>query len=59
MPTSTIGSRKADHGGKTEPVYTELDRWVLSELHTLVRNVTYALETYDVTGRYPANPGFR
>lgn len=33
-----------------KPAYTELDRWVLSELHTLVRNVTYALETYDVPG---------
>ncbi len=30
--------------------YTELDRWVLSELHALVRSVTYALETYDVSG---------
>jgi isoleucyl-tRNA synthetase len=30
--------------------YSELDRWILSELHSLVRNVTYALETYDVTG---------
>jgi isoleucyl-tRNA synthetase len=39
-----------DHGSKPEPAYTELDRWVLSELHALVRDVTYALETYDVTG---------
>jgi len=27
-----------------------LDRWLLSELHTLVRDVTKAYETYDVTG---------
>jgi isoleucyl-tRNA synthetase len=27
-----------------------LDRWILSELHTLVRNVTQAYETYDVIG---------
>ncbi|HUI89288.1 MAG TPA: isoleucine--tRNA ligase [Anaerolineales bacterium] len=27
-----------------------LDRWLLSELHTLVRDVTQAYETYDVTG---------
>jgi isoleucyl-tRNA synthetase len=29
---------------------TQLDRWLRSELHTLVRDVTQALETYDVTG---------
>ncbi len=27
-----------------------LDRWLLSELHALVRDVTHAYETYDVTG---------
>jgi isoleucyl-tRNA synthetase len=27
-----------------------LDRWVISELHTLVRDVTQAYESYDVTG---------
>jgi isoleucyl-tRNA synthetase len=27
-----------------------LDRWLLSELHALVRDVTAALESYDVTG---------
>ena len=32
----------------TQPVYNNLDRWILSELHTLVRDVTVALETYDV-----------
>ena len=30
--------------------YSDLDRWLLSELHTLVRDVTKALETYDVQG---------
>lgn len=28
----------------------QLDQWVLSELHTLVRNVSQAFEDYDVTG---------
>jgi isoleucyl-tRNA synthetase len=27
-----------------------LDRWILSELHTLVKGVTESFETYDVTG---------
>lgn len=30
--------------------YSDLDRWLLSELHALVRTVTNALENYDVTG---------
>ena len=30
--------------------YSDLDRWLLSELHTLVRDVTGALENYDVLG---------
>jgi isoleucyl-tRNA synthetase len=30
--------------------YSALDRWLRSELHTLLRQVTTALETYDVTG---------
>jgi len=30
--------------------FSDLDRWLLSELHALVRDVTTALETYDVTG---------
>jgi len=29
---------------------SQLDRWALAELHTLVRDVTFAYETYDVTG---------
>ena len=32
------------------PEYNDLDRWLLSELHTLVRDVTNAFENYDVTG---------
>jgi isoleucyl-tRNA synthetase len=33
-----------------KPDYSALDRWVLSALHTLVRDVTDALENYDVLG---------
>lgn len=33
-----------------KPEYSVLDRWVLSALHTLVRDVTDALENYDVLG---------
>ena len=34
----------------SQPEYSALDMWVLSSLHTLVRDVTIALETYDVLG---------
>ncbi len=30
--------------------FSDLDKWLLSELNTLVRDVTTAYETYDVTG---------
>ena len=30
--------------------YSPLDRWILSELHSLIRRVTEALDNYDVTG---------
>ncbi len=30
--------------------YSSLDKWLRSALHTLVRDVTYAFETYDVLG---------
>jgi isoleucyl-tRNA synthetase len=30
--------------------YSALDKWLRSSLHALVRDVTYALETYDVLG---------
>jgi isoleucyl-tRNA synthetase len=32
------------------PEYNDLDKWLLSELNTLVRDVTDAFEHYDVTG---------
>ena len=37
-------------GEGAAPVYSPLDRWLRSALHTLVRDVTQALETYDVLG---------
>lgn len=39
----------ADGGPKTVAL-SDLDKWLLSELNTLVRDVTTAYETYDVTG---------
>jgi isoleucyl-tRNA synthetase len=36
--------------GASGEVASDLDRWLLSELHALVRQVTNALEDYDVTG---------
>jgi isoleucyl-tRNA synthetase len=37
--------------GSSEPVeYSALDRWLLSALHALVRDVTTAMEGYDVLG---------
>ncbi len=33
-----------------QPAYSPLDRWLRSSLHALVRDVTYALENYDVQG---------
>jgi isoleucyl-tRNA synthetase len=35
---------------QVKPEYSALDRWVRSALHTLVRDVSQALETYDVLG---------
>jgi isoleucyl-tRNA synthetase len=35
-------------GSMEKPAYSLLDRWLLSELNTLVRNVTTAYENYDV-----------
>jgi isoleucyl-tRNA synthetase len=37
-------------GGRTQRAYSALDRWILSELHSLVRQITEAMETYDVVG---------
>ena len=33
-----------------QPAYTVLDRWILSELHALIRDVTTAYESYDAVG---------
>ncbi len=35
---------------KVTPKYSALDRWLLSSLNALVRDVTEAFETYDATG---------
>ncbi len=35
-------------GAQSQPAYSELDRWLRSELHALVREVTNAYEHYDV-----------
>ena len=37
-------------GQNEEVEYSPLDRWLLSALHTLTRDVTRAMETYDVLG---------
>jgi isoleucyl-tRNA synthetase len=37
-------------GGRASRAYTALDRWILSELHSLVRQITQAMEEYDVLG---------
>ena len=47
MPTWTAGNPTP---GEVEWTYSALDRWLLSALHALVRDVTTAMETYDVTG---------
>lgn len=36
--------------GNLKPEYSPLDRWLLSALNTLVRDVTHAMDTYDVLG---------
>ncbi len=41
-----------------EPAYSPLDRWLRSELHTLVCEVTKAFEQYDVTGATRPIQGF-
>ncbi|HLB27452.1 MAG TPA: class I tRNA ligase family protein, partial [Dehalococcoidia bacterium] len=49
------GGRRKEEGGGTPssfdllPSTSELDRWLLSELHTLVRRVTEHLDEYDPT----------
>ena len=39
--------------------YSELDRWLLSELHTLVRDVTTGPGNLRCHRRHPAGPGLR
>jgi isoleucyl-tRNA synthetase len=34
----------------SQPAYSDLDKWMLSSTNALIRDVTQALETYDVTG---------
>ena len=53
--TSTGGSRmtnraRAPDRRADQRAYTALDRWILSELHSLVRQITQPMETYDVLG---------
>jgi len=43
---------------KIVPEYSSLDLWLLSALNTLVRDVTEALETYDVLGATRPIQGF-
>ncbi|MCD6475384.1 MAG: isoleucine--tRNA ligase [Anaerolineaceae bacterium] len=40
------------------PKYSPLDQWVRSRLHTLLRDVTHALENYDVLGATRPVEGF-
>ncbi len=50
LPSPLSPGREEDvRDGKSDG-YTDLDRWLRSELHTLVRDVTTALETYDAPG---------
>ncbi len=44
-PTEAVAVDFSDNGSDSQ-----LDRWLRSELHTLVRDVTQALDDYDVTG---------
>ncbi|HJW89217.1 MAG TPA: isoleucine--tRNA ligase [Anaerolineales bacterium] len=50
---------KGDGGVRNQaPVFTDLDRWLLSELHDLVRQLTDALDHYDVLGATRPVQGF-
>jgi isoleucyl-tRNA synthetase len=44
-PNRSVGTRSPLRGDRGD-----LDRWLLSELHSLVRDVTAAFESYDVLG---------
>jgi isoleucyl-tRNA synthetase len=37
-------------GGRSSRAYSALDQWILSELHSLTRQITEAMENYDVLG---------
>jgi len=45
-------------GKEDKPQYSKLDEWLLAELHGLVRDVTTALENYDVLGATRPIEGF-
>ena len=45
-------------GKEDKPQYSKLDEWLLAELHGLVRDVTNALENYDVLGATRPIEGF-
>jgi isoleucyl-tRNA synthetase len=49
-PSSTPLSQRLGEGGRGGEGGEGLDRWLLSELHMLVRDVTTAYEAYDVPG---------
>lgn len=44
------GLEQPEGDGRHTEAISELDRWLLSELNSLVRDVTHALETYDAPG---------
>lgn len=50
IPSVPFPSSWRRAGSEEEDWRHEFDRWLLSELHTLVRDVTAAMESYDVTG---------
>ena len=45
-------------GGGAPPLRSDLDKWILSELHALTRDVSHALENYDATGATRPIEGF-
>ncbi len=49
-PLRRMASLGHPAGGRAGRSYTGLDRWILSELHVLTRQVSEAMENYDVLG---------
>jgi isoleucyl-tRNA synthetase len=45
-------------GGGAPLLRSDLDKWILSELHALTRDVSHALENYDATGATRPIEGF-